>query len=94
MVAALEPGGTLVLEAQPWRSYEKAVKKQDMSAAPFHNLKLLRFRPDHFAPFLLQLGLELVDAAKGAHANEGFCRDLLVFRKPADRARSPTPTGN
>lgn len=59
----LSPGGVLVLEPQPWSSYKQAVRKQDMTAAPYHQLWKLQFRPHMFAKHLTEnVGFELVKA--------------------------------
>lgn len=78
----LSPGGHLVLEPQPWRSYKAALKKQDMTGVPFRDLARLRFRPEDFREYLTgQLGLELVQETLPT-ATKGFDRHLIVLRKP------------
>lgn len=88
----LAPGGLLVLEPQPFKSYKNAVHKPGVQAAPFVNLGQLKLRPEQYGEFLTQrVGFELVQQlgavseAAGAEAVsvKGFDRPILVLRKPA-----------
>lgn len=76
----------MIVEAQPWKSYQNAIKKQDMSMAPYRDLTKLQFRPPQFTAFLQGLGLELITSAKGDHCMQGFARDILFFTKRAAAA--------
>jgi 7SK snRNA methylphosphate capping enzyme len=88
----LAPGGLLVLEPQPWKSYQAAVHKQGGTAAPFYKPEQLKLRPEGFVEFLTQrVGFDLVQqlsavsqaAGPGAVPVKGFDRPILVLRKPA-----------
>ncbi|KAF6250319.1 Bicoid-interacting protein 3-domain-containing protein [Scenedesmus sp. NREL 46B-D3] len=88
----LAPGGLLVLEPQPWKSYQAAVHKQGGTAAPFSKPEQLKLRPEGFLDFLTQrVGFVLVQqlsavsraAGPGAVPVKGFDRPILVLRKPA-----------
>ncbi|WIA28505.1 hypothetical protein OEZ86_011048 [Tetradesmus obliquus] len=88
----LAPGGLLVLEPQPWKSYQAAVHKQGGTSAPFYKPEQLKLRPEGFVGFLTQrVGFELVQqlsavsqaAGPGAVPVKGFDRPILVLRKPA-----------
>ena len=48
----LAPGGLLILEPQPWKSYNSAVHKQDMHEVPFRRYEQLKLRPEGFVEFL------------------------------------------
>jgi 7SK snRNA methylphosphate capping enzyme len=87
LAAALSPGGLLILEPQPWRSYKSAHAKQDMSGAPFGELWKLQFRPEEFKGYLTgPVGFEWVAELTPGGAVKGFDRPLQVFRKPAAAA--------
>uniref|UniRef100_A0A383VRI8 RNA methyltransferase n=1 Tax=Tetradesmus obliquus TaxID=3088 RepID=A0A383VRI8_TETOB len=88
----LAPGGLLVLEPQPWKSYQAAVHKQGGTSAPFYKPEQLKLRPEGFVGFLTQrVGFKLVQqlsavsqaAGPGAVPVKGFDRPILVLRKPA-----------
>jgi hypothetical protein len=88
----LAPGGLLVLEPQPFKSYKNAVHKPGVAAAPFVDLTRLKLRPEAYADFLVQrVGFELVTqleaVSDGAGADavplKGFDRPIIVLRKPA-----------
>ena len=69
----LAPGGVLVLEPQPWRSYHAAVHKRDTSAVPFRRYsELLKLRPEAFEAYLTgEVGFELVARLRAAGEGEG-----------------------
>lgn len=87
--AALAPGGLLLLEPQPWSSYQVAARKVPRRLAPpqsfFHRQHELRLRPDGFAAYLSSaLGFRLVKAFGGRPddvGTAGFQRPLLLLRK-------------
>jgi hypothetical protein len=60
--SVLAPGGVLVLEPQPWRSYHAAARKRATCAVPFRRCnELLKMRPDGFAGYLTSVvGFELI----------------------------------
>jgi len=82
LAASLAPGGHLVLEPQPWRSYERAVRKPGVAAAcvPLGGLRLRppgfgdRLRAAHGLTFVRRLDVAAAGSA-------GFDRPLLLFRK-------------
>ncbi|KAF2203521.1 Bin3-domain-containing protein [Delitschia confertaspora ATCC 74209] len=73
--ASLEQGGYLVLEIQPWKSYEKAV--QPRKAPHFkENLNGLKYRPEtSFSELLSLQGLKL------CATSEALPRQINVYRK-------------
>lgn len=88
----LAPGGVLVLEPQPFKSYKSALHKPGVEAAPYYNLDQLKLRPEQYVEFLTQrVGFELVQQlsavseAAGAEAVsvKGFDRPIIVLRKLA-----------
>lgn len=82
MASALRPGGVLVLEPQPWRSYQQAKRKQEVFSAGHRSLTELQLRPDHFVQHLQQEhGLHLVASLQCQQAAQGFGRPIFVLRK-------------
>lgn len=84
LVAALRPGGLLVLEPQPWRSYKQIRHKSNTKQWPHVPLHELTLRPEGFADLLTSedLGLVLVKSVQETHAKvEGFRRPMLVLQK-------------
>jgi 7SK snRNA methylphosphate capping enzyme len=90
----LAPGGLLVLEPQPFRSYKSAVHKPGVEHAPFVDLARLRLRPEGYAEFLAQrVGFEMLQqlqavsqaAGEGAVPLKGFDRPIMLLRKPMAR---------
>ncbi|KAL6781054.1 hypothetical protein ACKKBG_A09600 [Auxenochlorella protothecoides x Auxenochlorella symbiontica] len=89
----LAPGGLLIVEPQPWSSYQAAISKlkkqrakcseeERASLAQFHPLDELQLRPDDFPAFLCDtLGFRLVRRLQPGEAASGFHRSLLVLRK-------------
>ncbi|DBA74259.1 TPA: hypothetical protein ACH3X1_011044 [Trebouxia sp. C0004] len=79
---ALVPGGWFILEPQPWRSYQQARRKQDMSAAPFAKLDMLELRPEGFPDYLEQeLGFMLARELHVATSSAGFNRPMYLFQR-------------
>jgi len=90
----LRPGGVLVLEAQTYESYTKAVKavkKMRHLDSVYVPLKQLKLHPDEFSRVLTtDYGFETLalpqasraDDASAASTTEFSRRNLLVFRKP------------
>lgn len=79
---SLVPGGWFVLEPQPWRSYQQARRKQDMSAAPFARLDMLQLRPEAFPDYLEQeLGFVLARELHVATSSAGFNRPMYLFQR-------------
>ncbi|KAA6425547.1 MAG: hypothetical protein FRX49_04444 [Trebouxia sp. A1-2] len=79
---ALVPGGWFILEPQPWRSYQQARRKQDMSAAPFAKLDMLKLRPEGFPDYLEQeLGFMLARELHVATSSAGFNRPMYLFQR-------------
>eukprot|EP00873_Tetraselmis_striata_P007372 jgi/Tetstr1/427636/TSEL_017761.t1 len=83
LAAALAPGGVLVVEPQPWKSYNQAFRKQVMPTTCFKP-EDLRFTPDKFPKYLRKhCRLTLLKHIEPGKASEGFQRSIYVFRKPA-----------
>jgi len=85
---SLEPGGLLVLEPQPWRSYCQAITKKQTSAVPFRNLEALRLRPEAFIDTLTNMGFQLLVNLNEGSTAIGFSRPMYVLLKPS----SPSPS--
>ncbi|KAF7819787.1 putative RNA methyltransferase At5g51130 [Senna tora] len=77
----LQPGGILVLEPQPWKSYESNRLVSETTAMNYHNIM---FRPEQFQEILLdKVGFRTVeDITSGLSGSKtGFNRPILVFKK-------------
>ncbi|KAJ8751019.1 hypothetical protein K2173_016200 [Erythroxylum novogranatense] len=77
----LRPGGILVLEPQPWRSYES---KHLVSERAATNYRAIKFHPECFQEILLdKIGFRKVeDITSGlAGSKTGFQRPILAFHK-------------
>ncbi|XP_015898491.2 probable RNA methyltransferase At5g51130 [Ziziphus jujuba] len=77
----LKPGGILVLEPQPWKSYEN---NRLVSETATLNYKNIKFRPNTFQDLLLdKIGFRTVeDLTPGLSGSKtGFNRPMLVFQK-------------
>ncbi|KAL5572621.1 hypothetical protein UlMin_022218 [Ulmus minor] len=77
----LNPGGILVLEPQPWKSYES---NRQVSETTLQNYKKIMFRPECFQDLLLdKIGFRTVEdvTASVSGSKIGFNRPILVFRK-------------
>jgi len=87
----LAPGGYLVLEPQPWRSYTSVWKKRDVAVPAVGSLTNLHFRPPEFASWIcnhtslaLHETIGLTAGSKQTNGDRsGFQkRQILVFQKP------------
>lgn len=80
---SLRPGGVFILEPQPWESYSKAKRKQNMVGVPFYDLTLLKLRPPEFLDHLVnKVGFEHVKSLAFPDVNKGFSRPMFILRKP------------
>ena len=73
--SSLNPGGHLVVEIQPWDSYEKAIRP---NTAPhfIHNFKQLQYRPEtSFDQLLAEDGLCL------CASSTALPREIRIYRK-------------
>uniref|UniRef100_A0A0A0LTI9 RNA methyltransferase n=1 Tax=Cucumis sativus TaxID=3659 RepID=A0A0A0LTI9_CUCSA len=78
----LNPGGILVLEPQPWKSYEANYSVSETTKMNFRTIKIL---PEDFQEILLdKIGFRTVEALNIGLADGnsgGFNRPILVFQK-------------
>lgn len=77
----LNPGGILVLEPQPWKSYQNNYR---ISETTTENYKKISFRPAWFQEILLDMiGFRTVEDVTSSLSGtkSGFNRPILVFRK-------------
>lgn len=77
----LHPGGILVLEPQPWQSYEKNRRVSETTAM---NYRTIMFRPESFREILLdKIGFrraeDITDGLSGSKA--GFDRPIFAYHK-------------
>ncbi|XP_039296939.1 7SK snRNA methylphosphate capping enzyme [Nilaparvata lugens] len=98
--AQLRPGGALVLEPQPWHSYNK---KRNLTPEMWQNYKSIELFPHKFSQHLLsEVGFTKCEVlGVPHHHSKGFQRPLKLFTKgeatssPAtDTGSSATATGN
>ncbi len=78
----LAPGGLLILEPQPWRSYRKALQKRGV-AAELHSTALseLRLRPEEFPSYLSGHGFRLVRELQVPLSTRGFQRPMYLLER-------------
>lgn len=77
----LQPGGILVLEPQPWRSYESNHLVSETTRINFHNIRIY---PRDFQDLLLdKIGFKTVEdlTSSLSGAKTGFNRPILAFQK-------------
>ncbi|KAL1325715.1 hypothetical protein HN51_035777 [Arachis hypogaea] len=77
----LRPGGVLVLEPQPWKSYESNRLVSETTAA---NYRSITIRPADFQEILLdRIGFRTVEHVNSGMTDSktGFNRPILAFRK-------------
>ncbi|GMN50583.1 hypothetical protein TIFTF001_019740 [Ficus carica] len=77
----LNPGGSFVLEPQPWKSYQNNYRISETTA---ENYKKISFRPESFQELLLdKIGFRTVEDVTSSLSGtkSGFNRPILVFRK-------------
>ncbi|XP_050373934.1 probable RNA methyltransferase At5g51130 [Argentina anserina] len=77
----LRPGGILVLEPQPWKSYDKNRRVSETTKTNYHNLI---FYPEMFQDILLdKIGFRTVEdiTSSVTGSKSGFDRPILVFHK-------------
>ncbi|KAK6175589.1 hypothetical protein SNE40_014019 [Patella caerulea] len=76
----LRPGGTLILEPQPWASYKK---RKNLSSTIQNNFRSIKLKPEQFREYLLGevgfLKCEVIDLSN--HKAKGFRRPIQVYSK-------------
>ncbi|GAX83465.1 hypothetical protein CEUSTIGMA_g10890.t1 [Chlamydomonas eustigma] len=83
--SSLTPGGLLVLEPQPWRSYRSAIHKQQTCNVPFRRIEQLQLRPDGFLTFLTdKVGFTVVADLNAGNTAHHFDRPLYILQRPYD----------
>lgn len=90
--SVLKPGGTFVLESQPWDTYAKARRQHNLL---WQTVKPLQLRPDDFPGMLQSIGFqcpqrlgvvgnggELISSAHRCLLTcAGFCRPVDMYEK-------------
>jgi len=78
----LRPGGSLVLEIQPLKSYRKALKKHRLPQDMRENFSSISIVPNNLVEYATQsIGFEYAHTLRSA-SNSGFDRDIVALRKP------------
>lgn len=82
MFTLLSPGGRLILEPQPWKSYHKRKFTSEVTAANYQKIQL---RPKDFPKFLVEtVGFEKCDFLQVCQTSaKGFRRPIYVVQKKA-----------
>ena len=83
LCCCVAPGGRLILEPQPWKSYarvkEKKTTKHPSTAAKLNGLKI---RPDDLPSLIVrETGFVLEHTVTPGDQALGFGRDILIFRR-------------
>ena len=80
---ALVPGGLLILEPQPWRSYTAALRKREVTIALRDDaLAKLQIRPEDFPQHLAARGFRLVRQLLEPDSIKGFGqRPMYLFER-------------
>ncbi|KAK9907368.1 hypothetical protein WJX75_002345 [Coccomyxa subellipsoidea] len=77
----LAPGGRLILEPQPWSSYQAAVHKPGMRER-LHHLSSLYLRPEDLPHYATQqFSLSFVRQLRAPENAKGFDRPIYLFQK-------------
>ncbi|KAL5238768.1 hypothetical protein ACI65C_006178 [Semiaphis heraclei] len=81
MFAQLRPGGTLVVEPQPWKSYSR---RKTLTETISQNYKNILLKPPMFTDYLLnEVGFANCETLSMPHnPSKGFQRPLKLYRKP------------
>ncbi|KAL0097845.1 Bicoid-interacting protein 3-domain-containing protein [Phycomyces blakesleeanus] len=76
---SLKPGGSFVVEPQPFDTYYRRAKQTEETRFIFEGLS---FTPDQYEPYLLKLGFSSVKhLGKSLNDNKGFKRPLELYTK-------------
>lgn len=81
ITSKLNPKGYFILEPQPWKSYKK---KNHLTEEIKKTVAGIKFHPGQFQKFLIEeCGMEFVKklTPEGDLGNQGFDREILLFRK-------------
>ncbi|XP_018095264.2 7SK snRNA methylphosphate capping enzyme [Xenopus laevis] len=87
----LRPGGTLILEPQPWASYGKRKK---LTESIYKNYSRISFRPEQFTTYLVspEVGFSSYELiATPETRSKGFQRPVYAFYKSAPCAGTENP---
>ncbi|XP_001942870.1 7SK snRNA methylphosphate capping enzyme [Acyrthosiphon pisum] len=81
MFAQLRPGGILVMEPQPWKSYGR---RKTLTETISQNYKNILLKPPMFTDYLLnEVGFANCETLTMPHnPSKGFQRPLKLYRKP------------
>ncbi|VVC44728.1 Bin3-type S-adenosyl-L-methionine binding domain,RNA methyltransferase bin3, C-terminal,S-adenosyl-L- [Cinara cedri] len=81
MYAQLRPGGVLVVEPQPWKSYGR---RKTLTETIWRNYKNIQFKPTMFTEYLInEVGfINCETLPMPNHPSKGFQRPLKLYRKP------------
>ncbi|XP_025192130.1 7SK snRNA methylphosphate capping enzyme-like [Melanaphis sacchari] len=81
MYAQLQPGGVLVVEHQPWKSYGR---RKTLTKTIWKNYKNIKLKPQMFADYLLnEVGFAHCETLTMVYdPTGGFHHPLNVYRKP------------
>lgn len=82
-----KPGGHVILEYQPWKSY---VNNKNASEITKKNFREISIRPDDFERVLIDTGFSVIDRLGSSLCQaKGFERPILVLGKRAERPFVP-----
>ena len=78
-IASLKPGGKLIVEPQPFETYEK---RAHLTTKMLQHYNRIRFKPEQFVNHLVQNGLVHLKTVYPEQKTKGFQRPIHVLEKP------------
>eukprot|EP00112_Aurelia_sp_Birch-Aquarium-sp1_P011085 Seg234.4 transcript_id=Seg234.4/GoldUCD/mRNA.D3Y31 product="7SK snRNA methylphosphate capping enzyme" protein_id=Seg234.4/GoldUCD/D3Y31 len=89
---SLRPGGKLLLEPQPWKSYRK---KKNITPTTKANFETIEFKPVQFIQYLLSNEIGFATSEQlgiPKHKAQGFQRPIYLLTKGGTSSSEPTNT--
>lgn len=91
MYRSLRPGGKLLLECQPWKTY---ARRKKLTAQIMENYSNIQIYPHEFPQYLSTIGFtDFITAGVPHHTQKGFRRPLWLFTKPLKAVASTPGSG-
>jgi len=89
MYRSLRPGGKLLLECQPWKTY---ARRKKLTAQILENYSNIQIYPHEFPQYLSTMGFtDFITVGVPHHTQKGFRRPLWLFTKPLTVTTASAP---